>query len=335
MIDLVPSDEQLEIAATAAKALHPLTARSTADLTADEYAGLGRLALFTLGLSEADDGAGYGLTEEALVAVELGAALAPVGLLAGLVGARAAASTGDRSRLAAIASGSVRLGWVEPWHWSLSAATPRWRAIDVEGAELVVVATAKGVALADRDAFTYRPVDVRLDRSATLAEAAPATGVAIGDPDPALLAHARLLVAAALLGNARRSMEMAVDYAKVREQFGVPIGSFQAVKHMCADMAVRVDAANAAIFRAAVLRDAELAADTDGISAKAVAAEAAVRNAETAIQVFGGIGVTAESDAHLYVRRANLLNQLLGPLELQQESLVQLALARLDASDAD
>ena len=330
MIDLVPNDEQLEIAATAAKAARPLTARSADELTDEELGALGRLTLFTLGLPDDQGGAGLGLAEDALVAVELGAALAPVGLLASLVGARAAATTGQREVLDGIARGALRVGWVEPWHWAHDGRVVRWRALDTECADLVVVATPAGIGLVERGAFDYRAVDVRFDRGATLAEATAADDTTIPLGDRALLAHARLLVAATLLGNARRSMEMAVDYAKVREQFGVAIGTFQAVKHMCADMAVRVDAANAAIFCAAVLRDAGITADTDGVSAKAIAAEAAQRNAETAIQVFGGIGVTAECDAHLYVRRANVLNQLLGPIEFHQEALVRHALGRLD-----
>lgn len=331
MIDLVPTDEQLEIAATAAKAAQSLTSRSTDDLSDDELEALGRLTLFTLGLPAEAGGAGLGLAEEALVAVELGAALAPVGLLAALVGAHAAATSGDADLLDGIAAGRTRVGWVEPWTWVHDGEVTRWRAIDTGRADVVVVATPDGIALTERAAFEYTPVDVRFDRAATLAEATR-TGATLTAADPGLLAHARLLVAAALLGNARRSMEMAVEYAKVREQFGVAIGTFQAVKHMCADMAVRIDAANAAIFSAAVTRDAGITADTDGISAKAVASDAALRNAETAIQVFGGIGVTAECDAHLYVRRANLLQQLLGPIEFHQEALVRHALARLDAT---
>ncbi|MBH0778516.1 acyl-CoA dehydrogenase family protein [Nocardia bovistercoris] len=122
-----------------------------------------------------------------------------------------------------------------------------------------------------------------------------------------------VLVAAELAGVAGWCLETAVEYAKVREQFGRKIGSFQAVKHICAGMLC-----NTELIRA-VAADAAAAVDEGGAElpiaaaiAAAVALDAAVETAKDCIQVLGGIGFTWEHDAHFYLRRANTLRQLLG-----------------------
>ncbi|WP_280303129.1 acyl-CoA dehydrogenase [Nocardia abscessus] len=121
------------------------------------------------------------------------------------------------------------------------------------------------------------------------------------------------LVAAELAGLAGWCLETAVEYAKVREQFGRKIGSFQAVKHICAWMLCRTE-----LIRA-VAADAAAAVDDGGAElpiaaaiAAAIALDAAVETAKDCIQVLGGIGFTWEHDAHLYLRRATALRQLLG-----------------------
>jgi alkylation response protein AidB-like acyl-CoA dehydrogenase len=111
--------------------------------------------------------------------------------------------------------------------------------------------------------------------------------------------EAALLTAAQQLGSAARTVEMAVEYAGRREQFGAPIGSFQAVKHLCAQMLVRAEVARSAVYAASVTeRDLEVSA------AKLLADEAAVRNARDCLQVHGGMGFTWEADVHLHLKRA-------------------------------
>ncbi len=107
------------------------------------------------------------------------------------------------------------------------------------------------------------------------------------------------------LGAAARLLDMTVSYARQREQFGSPIGSFQAVKHHCADMAVAVEAGRAALWAAALALDtAPLAARTRAASAAAAYTKAAAAKvAGTALQVHGGIGFTWEHDLHLFLRR--------------------------------
>ncbi|MFJ3694809.1 acyl-CoA dehydrogenase family protein [Streptomyces sp. NPDC090052] len=118
---------------------------------------------------------------------------------------------------------------------------------------------------------------------------------------------AALLTAALQLGSAARTTELAVQYAKEREQFGRPIGAFQAVKHLCARMLVRTELARVAVYAAAVTAeggDGVRAPDTDVAGAKLLADDAAVRNARDCIQVHGGMGFTWESDVHLHLKRA-------------------------------
>ncbi|WP_030706752.1 acyl-CoA dehydrogenase family protein [Streptomyces sp. NRRL F-2580] len=108
-----------------------------------------------------------------------------------------------------------------------------------------------------------------------------------------------LLTAALQVGSALRTVELAVRYAGEREQFGQPIGAFQAVKHLCARMLVRAEVARTAVYAAAVTGDpGEVAA------AKLLADEAAVRGARDCLQVHGGMGFTWEADVHLHLKRA-------------------------------
>ncbi|MGU3585291.1 acyl-CoA dehydrogenase [Rhodococcus sp. C26F] len=121
------------------------------------------------------------------------------------------------------------------------------------------------------------------------------------------------LAAAELAGLAGWALTTAVEYAKIREQFGKPIGSFQAVKHICAEMLCRTEKIRAVAWDAAVTVDAQpdelpIAAT----AAAAVALDAAVQTAKDAIQVLGGIGFTWEHDAHFYLRRAVATRQVLG-----------------------
>ena len=151
-----------------------------------------------------------------------------------------------------------------------------------------VDATRPQARLAFRD-VTAEPVAV-LDTTAVLEEALDRAGV---------------LLAAEQLGTAERAMEMAVAYAKERRQFGRPIGSFQAVKHLCADMLVGVESLRSAVRAAAWAIDA--AAPDRAVwagLAQALSSQVAAEVTDAALHVHGGIGFTWEHDAHLYFRRA-------------------------------
>lgn len=146
-----------------------------------------------------------------------------------------------------------------------------------------------------------------------------------------VLGKAAVGASAEMLGSARKSMEMSVEYAKVREAFGQPIGTFQAIKHKCADMLLEVEQSHSAVYYAAWAQDAgapdaALAASV----AKAYVGDAARKVCGEAIQVHGGIGFTWEFDLHLYFKRAKYYEPMYGDIEYHRE----LALQALDASMA-
>jgi alkylation response protein AidB-like acyl-CoA dehydrogenase len=116
---------------------------------------------------------------------------------------------------------------------------------------------------------------------------------------------------------------MSVEYAKVRQQFGKPIGSFQAVKHRCADMAVRAEVARSATTYAAVaVRDAAPDADFQTAVAKVLCGDAYLKNAADNVQNHGGMGFTWECDAHLFVKRSRAFDASVGSRRSQLDALV-------------
>jgi hypothetical protein len=141
------------------------------------------------------------------------------------------------------------------------------------------------------------------------------------------LRRATVVVAAELAGTARRLLDMSVAYAKERVQFGVPIGSFQAIQHKLADMAVDVERATAAVAYAAMAIDAD---DPDRYRAahvaKAAAGAAATHCAKQGIQTHGGIGYTWDHDLHLFIRRAYGSEHLFGTADRHHDLLAALLL---------
>jgi acyl-CoA dehydrogenase len=134
---------------------------------------------------------------------------------------------------------------------------------------------------------------------------------------------ATVLACADAVGGTVRTVEMSVEYAKVRHQFGKPIGSFQAVKHRCADMAVRAEVARSATIYATVsVRDHAPDADYQVAVAKILAAGSYVQNSADNVQNHGGMGFTWECDALLYVKRARAFDTTLGSRRAQLDALV-------------
>jgi alkylation response protein AidB-like acyl-CoA dehydrogenase len=182
-----------------------------------------------------------------------------------------------------------------------------------------VDATADGVAIEQEPALdpTRRQATVRLDG---------ARGSRIGDGDvtPGLgrtLQLATAALAAEQVGGAQQCMDMSVEYAKSRHQFGRPIGSYQAIKHRCANMLMKVEHARSTAYYAA-----RVAGEPDELAvaapmAGAIASEAYVWVAGENIQVHGGIGFTWEHDAHIYLKRAKASSLLLGSPRHQRDLL--------------
>jgi alkylation response protein AidB-like acyl-CoA dehydrogenase len=150
-----------------------------------------------------------------------------------------------------------------------------------------------------------------------------------------VLQRAAVGAAAEMLGAARRCMGMSVEYAKVRQQFGQPIGTFQAIKHACAEMLLEVENAHAATYYAAWALDAK-AADAALASsvAKAYAGDASRKVCGSSIQVHGGIGFTWEYDLHLYFKHAKHLEPLYGDADFHREQALKFVLERAGSGEA-
>jgi alkylation response protein AidB-like acyl-CoA dehydrogenase len=130
--------------------------------------------------------------------------------------------------------------------------------------------------------------------------------------------------AAEMLGAARRCLDMAVGYAKVREQFGQPIGSFQAIRHKCSEMLLEVENSHSAVYYAAWALDAGADdADVAASIAKAYVGDASRKVCGEAIQVHGGIGFTWEYDLHIYFKRAKALETMYGDADYHRELITR------------
>jgi alkylation response protein AidB-like acyl-CoA dehydrogenase len=138
--------------------------------------------------------------------------------------------------------------------------------------------------------------------------------------------HLQLLLAATASGVAGEALRLAVGHARQRKQFGVAIGTFQAVKHRCVDMAIRHEAAVSSVRLAAVRADAGIWDDMVWV-ASMCASRAARENSADAIQIFGGMGFTVEAGIHHLLRRGWLLERLMGPSAVIADALVTRNLA--------
>jgi alkylation response protein AidB-like acyl-CoA dehydrogenase len=268
-----------------------------------------------LALPEAAGGAGYGLPEAMLLFTELGRALAPGPWLGSVVGAQALQTTKD---CAAVLDGSRLVGLVDDPGDALGTGAALDGSVSgVVDADLVdafVVLGSKAVRVVDAKGLSVN-AGLSMDPTRRLGTVT-ARGVRADalDADAAALRRmATVLVAAEAVGVAERTLEMSVEFAKVRQQFGKPIGTFQAIKHRCADMATRTEVARAVVVYASVaVGDGEADADFHVHSAKALATDAAIQNATDNVQNHGGMGYTWESDAHLYLKRARVLEHVGG-----------------------
>lgn len=309
-------------------------ARSLLDATDEPRPGLWQnlveLGWLGLHVDEEYGGSGFGLPELVVVIEELGRAVAPGPFVPTVIASAVIAKDGaaeQKSRLLpGLIDGTVTAGVGLDGQVQVANGVANGEAGIVLGAglaELLLIAAGDDVLVLERDRAgvsvevpenfdpTRRSGRVRLQ------------DVRVSDDDilagarQSALARARTLLAAEAVGGASDCVEAAVDYAKVRQQFGRTIATFQAVKHHCANMLVGAESGIAAVWDAA--RAAGEDASEDEAQFRLIAATAAalafpayVRNAELNIQVHGGIGFTWEHDAHLHLRRAVVTTALFG-----------------------
>ena len=281
-----------------------------------------------LAVPEKLGGVGLGWVEAAIVLEQVGAHLAPAPVLGQMVALEALADGAWGPRLIAgeaVAACAERLD--QPCVYAPAA--------DV----VVVPEDDRLVALdlGERRPAAEPAMDVTLQlgwlATAALADA-PRSEVGGADEVARHLDVAAVAYAAELLGVAQRALDLAVAYAKDRVQFGRPIGSFQAVKHRCADMLVDVEGMRSAVYWAAwTLGDVDAADDERSIAAstaKAWCSDAASRVLASALQVHGGIGFTWEHDLHLYLKRAHLDATAFGDATVHRARLARLLRSRVE-----
>jgi alkylation response protein AidB-like acyl-CoA dehydrogenase len=304
--------------------------KGNADAWRPVFAGLADLGLFGVAIPEDRGGAG-GRIEDLCAMVEEAAKALIAGPVATTAVATVVISEGvdDPELLAALASGERFAGVALEGDVQFDRETSRasgtlpWVLGAAEGAVLIVPADGKSL-LVDTGGEGVRidplpAADFSRPLARVVLTSAPVTVItgSVWASGQRVEELAATVLAAEAAGVTRWSLDTAVAYAKVREQFGKPIGSFQAVKHLCAEMLCRTEQAEVAAADAA--RAASDADQAQFSLAAAVAASigiaAAKANVKDCIQVLGGIGCSWEHDAHLYLRRAHGIGRFLGGVE--------------------
>lgn len=289
-MELTPDSEQEALVSATVewcRAEMPLeAARNRPDGLWSQLEAMGWLGMT---LPEADGGLGLDHASEALVFTELGRFLAPVGMIATAVATR---WTGEPGKCAlALIDRGIEGGLA--------------RVFDPELADRAIEVVDHLAAIAPLPASLGG--EPGLDLSAPMARFVPAPQFQ-ALPDRRAALHLRLLTAAFAVGCGEAARDMAAGYALIREQFERPIGWFQALKHLCADMAVRSAVARSQLYYAACALDAgDADAEFHIAAAKHLADQAALENGRANIQVHGGIGMTDEAYPHLCLKRAHLL----------------------------
>jgi len=310
MIDLLPDDEQQALASSFADVLAAEAPLSRLHREVDGDRALIRqlaaLGWIGLGIPADKGGLGCGAVEEVLLMREAGRQLVGPGLVATMLAAQLADDGTpfiDGSRQASL---------------SIAAGDGQYLRLDHHPGD-ASLATGDGLTLIEEHAFSNAIESRGIDDTVALSRAT--LQVPSGDSEAA--ERLTLWTAAILVGTAEAARDMAVAYAKVREQFGQPIGAFQAIKHRCADMALRCEAAwTQTCFAALALDGGRDDATFQIAAARLIAGDAALQNSRANIQVHGGIGFTEECDAQLLVRRTQLWLQIGGGTRSHQRALL-------------
>lgn len=332
MWDLLLNDDEKLIAASVREYLErelPLDRlrpqASPRDLSGTR-AGMIELGWLGLALPESIGGSGLGLVEEMLLQRECGRYLVSPTILASTLAAHVASHAGDTDLARALISGEITAAFGILSHTSSRSEPHSALVFDWNGTDPLLFWTddGMGVFAADRliDARTDTCLDDSLTMHAGLIDLQRAQHWVPATTAPLPL-RAKVLLAAALTGLAEHACEITLAYAKVRKQFGQPIGAFQAVKHRCADMGLRwrlgwYQTSLACLKLSAGAPDASLQV----AAAKLLASQAAHENSRAAIQMHGGIGYQAECDVHWFMKRAHIYDQAGGAMRLQARQVI-------------
>lgn len=340
-MDFGLTDDQREIQRTARELLaeraKPERVREHAEagrMDAELWRELCELGWPGIAVAEEHGGQGLGTIELAILCEELGRALAPVPFLPSALAAMLIEHGGSEEQrarwLPGLASGDT-VG-------ALGTALDGTAELLIGGAEatLLILIEDDGSArvLAADEAEITPTASVDPTRSAARVSASADAGEALAE-GCAGLGRALVAVSAELIGVCDRALEMTVAYVKDRRQFGVPVGSYQAVSHRCAQMLLDTEKARSAVAFAAWTADSEPARLAEAAAmAKAAASDAAREVTASAIQAHGGIGFTWEADIHWLYKRALVDASLLGGAKRHRARLAGILADRLGASAA-
>lgn len=306
-----------------------------------------------IAVPEAEGGVGYGPVELAVLLEEIGRHVAPAPFLPTVIALEAFRREGDVRAVERVLAGDLRvcIAWSRnPAAVTAEAVGREWVLTgrpdpvpfgSVADIALVVATDTDGPALfgVDLDVMGRPSAEPAMDLTRPVSwlqlDREPAWRIGGADTVDALLDRAATATALEMLGGASRALELAVDYAKERVQFGRPIGSFQAVKHRCADMLVDVEGMRSTSYWAAWCLaaddpDQSIAAST----AKTWASDASKRVMAGSLQVHGGIGFTWEHDLHLFMKRAQLDQLSFGDAVMHRERLARLLRTKVDAGES-
>jgi alkylation response protein AidB-like acyl-CoA dehydrogenase len=305
---LAPDGHEVEIAQAAASFLadampiERLHRPNTADMPAPLRLRLGEMGWFALAVPESAGGSGLSAVEHALFFREVGRQCGPVDVLAQCLAANAIADDALRAEVIAGTRGIALIVADGAAHRRLGLADADYGlSVTPDGAELISLAGAEAIPRAALDPANSMDLVTVLARPTERSD---------GDHVWRL---GQLGTAAMLVGIAEAALALITEYAKVRETFGRKIGAWQAVRHACADMAVRNEAARSQLwYAAAAMKEDRGDAGVPLDAAQHLANGAALANTDANIQLHGGIGVTDEHDAHLLLKHALLLSRLFG-----------------------
>jgi alkylation response protein AidB-like acyl-CoA dehydrogenase len=326
-----PNADQLALASTIEESVAPLLPLSRVHAShvedARTWSGLEEIGIFGISVAEEQGGSGLGAAEEALIVMALGQRLVAPAVLATIGAAHAVVEPSAQL----LGKGLAGPGGAGVGGRRVAAGYRRGdRTIIVEepGAHLALVRDRAEAVLYELGSAAFGPVDDRL-WLAGLREVVGSELAGSGSPiarcDAPQLLRLRLIDAAALAGISQAALDMAVAYAGTRAQFGRPIGSQQAVKHHCANMAIAARAArDQTCFAAVAVDEGRDDAALQVECALFVAGSAALENAGKNIQIHGGIGFSDEADPHMLLKRAQLLITIAGGLEAANERIADI-----------
>jgi alkylation response protein AidB-like acyl-CoA dehydrogenase len=279
-------------------------------------------------VDEKRGGVGLGPVEVAVLCEELGRHAAPAPFVPTVLAVSALAAAGEDAWVDRLLAGDA-LACVA---WNASAPVPY-----APSADVAVVMTDDGVYAMDVADRPARQPAMDLTRELGWLPFAPDSARRIGGAAEreALLDRGATFAAADLLGSASRALDLAVEHAKNRVQFGRPIGSFQAVKHRCADMLVDVEGMRSTVYWAAwCIGAADPEAHVAASTAKTWCSDASKRVMSSALQVHGGIGFTWEHDLHFFMKRAQLDQLAFGDAVFHRARLTSLLRPRVEAGES-